>query len=173
MNILSGLPFVLFSEIKTLPHVSAVYFVVSTEGKILYVGQTINLKKRWESRNKWEMLIFSEKKCDKVYYKKTKPKDLLSEEENLISDLNPELNGSKKDKERTVRNLTARQQKMLDFIKSQIKKNGCPPTLREMAGHMGSKYENCGNAAICHLKALERKGYIVRGSNKARQTKII
>lgn len=57
--------------------------------------------------------------------------------------------------------LTERQRKVLDFITSNLDTNGCPPTLREISGHIATK----GTAtAIAHLEALERKGYIVRRS---------
>src|ERR1035437_594279 len=57
--------------------------------------------------------------------------------------------------------LTDRQRLVLDFILSNLDKNGIPPTLREISDHISTK----GTAtAIAHLEALERKGYILRRS---------
>ena len=55
--------------------------------------------------------------------------------------------------------LTPRQKQVLDFVSSYIDEHGCPPTLREISEHIGTK----GTAtAMMHLEALERKGQIQR-----------
>jgi repressor LexA len=55
--------------------------------------------------------------------------------------------------------LTGRQQAVLNFIAAHLDIHGCPPTLREISGHISTK----GTAtAMAHLEALERKGYISR-----------
>ena len=61
--------------------------------------------------------------------------------------------------------LTHRQQQALDFITSCLDANGYPPTLREIGEHMGIRSTNGVND---HLKALERKGYLVREELKSR-----
>ena len=61
--------------------------------------------------------------------------------------------------------LTARQQQALDYISSCLTERGYPPTLREIGEHMGIKSTNGVND---HLKALERKGYLVREELKSR-----
>jgi repressor LexA len=53
--------------------------------------------------------------------------------------------------------LTARQQQVLDLIKSTIEDSGFPPTRAEIAKELGFKSPN---AAEEHLKALARKGAI-------------
>lgn len=53
--------------------------------------------------------------------------------------------------------LTARQQQVLDLIKSAIEDTGFPPTRAEIAAELGFKSPN---AAEEHLKALARKGAI-------------
>ena len=53
--------------------------------------------------------------------------------------------------------LTARQQQILDLIKSHIEETGYPPTRAEIANILGFK---SANAAEEHLKALARKGAI-------------
>ncbi len=53
--------------------------------------------------------------------------------------------------------LTARQQQILDLIKSAITRTGAPPTRAEIATELGFK---SANAAEEHLQALARKGVI-------------
>lgn len=54
--------------------------------------------------------------------------------------------------------LTARQQEILDLIKSHIEDTGYPPTRAEIAKHFGFKSPN---AAEAHLRALAKKGAII------------
>jgi len=57
--------------------------------------------------------------------------------------------------------LTKRQTEVLNFLTRYISRVGYPPTLREIAKHFGIK----GFSAIKkHLDALEKKGYLTRGS---------
>ena len=62
--------------------------------------------------------------------------------------------------------LTARQQQILDLIKSAIARTGAPPTRAEIATELGFK---SANAAEEHLQALARKGVIdlVSGTHAA------
>jgi repressor LexA len=61
--------------------------------------------------------------------------------------------------------LTDRQNMALSFIRSSIEERGYPPTIREIGAHMGIRSTNGVND---HLKALERKGYVVRDELKSR-----
>jgi repressor LexA len=61
--------------------------------------------------------------------------------------------------------ITRRQQQVLDFITKCINDRGYPPSMREIGEHMGIKSTNGVND---HLKALERKGYLVRDFMKSR-----
>ncbi|MEE9385102.1 MAG: transcriptional repressor LexA [Nannocystaceae bacterium] len=61
--------------------------------------------------------------------------------------------------------LTARQQQALNYISRCLDVRGYPPTLREIGEHMGIRSTNGVND---HLKALERKGYLVREELKSR-----
>jgi repressor LexA len=61
--------------------------------------------------------------------------------------------------------LTARQQQILDLIKSAIARTGAPPTRAEIAGELGFK---SANAAEEHLQALARKGVIELVSGTSR-----
>ena len=53
--------------------------------------------------------------------------------------------------------LTTRQKKVLNFLKDYIRKQGFPPTLREIASHFGLKGPKAPQKS---LSILERKGYI-------------
>lgn len=64
-----------------------------------------------------------------------------------------------------LKRLTARQRKILDFISNEVRSNGMPPTLREIATIMSIRSTNGVND---HLRALERKGYIRRHDKKSR-----
>jgi repressor LexA len=66
--------------------------------------------------------------------------------------------------------LTERQEKILAFIKRSIVEQGYPPTIREIGEHFGIRSTNGVND---HLKALERKGYLVRGELKSRALSVI
>src|SRR5438477_3910227 len=66
--------------------------------------------------------------------------------------------------------LTERQEKILAFIKRSIQEQGYPPTIREIGEHFGTRTTNGVND---HLKALERKGYLVRGELKSRALSVI
>jgi repressor LexA len=61
--------------------------------------------------------------------------------------------------------LTARQQQILDLIKSAIARTGAPPTRAEIASELGFK---SANAAEEHLQALARKGVIELVSGTSR-----
>jgi repressor LexA len=68
--------------------------------------------------------------------------------------------------ERSTRpDLTDRQRQALDYIADCLSLRGYPPTLREIGEHMGIRSTNGVND---HLKALERKGYLVREELKSR-----
>jgi repressor LexA len=61
--------------------------------------------------------------------------------------------------------LTARQQQILDLIRSAIARTGAPPTRAEIATELGFK---SANAAEEHLQALARKGVIELVSGTSR-----
>ena len=64
-----------------------------------------------------------------------------------------------------MKKLTHRQAKVLEFILDSIGNRGYPPTIREIGTHMNIRSTNGVND---HLKALERKGYLVRDQSKSR-----
>jgi repressor LexA len=66
-----------------------------------------------------------------------------------------------------VRGLTARQEKLVRFIHEYTRQNQMPPTLRDMANHLGAR---SSAAAVDHLKALQKKGYVKRRAFASRGT---
>jgi repressor LexA len=66
--------------------------------------------------------------------------------------------------------LTVKQQMVLDFLKKEIKRNGYPPTVREICDSVGLSSTSTVHA---HLETLERKGYIRRSPAKNRSTEIL
>lgn len=56
--------------------------------------------------------------------------------------------------------LTAKQRKVLQLILVHLVAHGYPPTLRYLARHLGFRGDPHG--AVCHLRALEAKGYLRR-----------
>jgi len=61
--------------------------------------------------------------------------------------------------------LTERQQRVYVFIRDKIRNRGYGPTVREIGEHFGIRSPN---GVMCHLKALEKKGLIVREPNMSR-----
>jgi len=61
--------------------------------------------------------------------------------------------------------LTKRQNKIFEFILSNIDRFGYPPSIPEIQKKFSFKSPN---AASAHLEALERKGYIARRAHKSR-----
>jgi repressor LexA len=61
--------------------------------------------------------------------------------------------------------LTKRQQEIIDFLRSEHRRTGIMPSTREIQEAFGFASQT---AAVSHLKALEKKGVIVRLEGKAR-----
>lgn len=66
--------------------------------------------------------------------------------------------------------LTARQSQVLDFIKQHINEEGIAPTRSEIALAMGFRSKT---AAVDHLKALQKKGYVHLHSERSRGIKVL
>ena len=63
------------------------------------------------------------------------------------------------------KNITERQQKIYEFIRSMLATRGIPPSMREIGEKFGIKSTN---GVEGHLAALERHGMIVRDRGKSR-----
>jgi repressor LexA len=66
-----------------------------------------------------------------------------------------------------MRELTGRQQDVLDFIRTFSGRHGVPPTVREI----GERFRVTPRAAFDHLRALERKGMLLRRSTTRRTSR--
>ena len=66
--------------------------------------------------------------------------------------------------------LTARQQAILDFVRTRIMADGLPPTWAEIARAFGFRQTR---AAQKHLQALEAKGYLTLLPGKARGIRLV
>ena len=66
--------------------------------------------------------------------------------------------------------LTPRQRKVLDFLIEHVRSRGYPPTIREIANHIGITGPK---GAKKFLDILERKGYISRISKGSRAIEIL
>jgi repressor LexA len=66
--------------------------------------------------------------------------------------------------------LTGRQREALDFIAAHIEEHGWAPTHREIGEAMGI---NSTNGVNTHVKALDRKGYLVREPGKGRAMRLV
>jgi len=64
--------------------------------------------------------------------------------------------------------LTETQKRILEFLKDYVKKQGYPPTVREIGKHFGILWP----AARNHLKSLEKKGFIHIDPAKSRGIEI-
>ena len=65
--------------------------------------------------------------------------------------------------------LTKRQQQILDFITDYVRDTGYPPTVREIAG----SFDMSSKGAYDHLVAIEKKGYIKRDPTKPRAIELM
>jgi repressor LexA len=66
--------------------------------------------------------------------------------------------------------LTDRQREIYDFIREKIESRGYGPTVREI----GTAFEiKSPNGVMCHLKALEKKGLIIREGFSARAIQLV
>ena len=66
--------------------------------------------------------------------------------------------------------LTERQREIYDHIRHLIETQGYGPTVRDIGDHFGILSPN---GVMCHLKALEKKGLIVRQEGKARAIQLV
>lgn len=69
-----------------------------------------------------------------------------------------------------MKQLTARQREILDFINEEVLYKNYPPSVREICKAMNLSSSSTVHA---HLRALERKGYIKRDPTKPRAIEII
>ena len=66
--------------------------------------------------------------------------------------------------------LTAKQEEILNFMKSEILNKGYPPSVREICAAVNLKSTSSVHS---HLSSLEEKGYIHRDPTKPRAIEIV
>src|SRR5438477_3183816 len=66
--------------------------------------------------------------------------------------------------------LTERQREIYEFIREKIESRGYGPTVREIGQGFRIKSPN---GVMCHLKALEKKGLIIREGFSARAIQLV
>lgn len=66
--------------------------------------------------------------------------------------------------------LTPKQNRVLQFIRESVARHNRPPTIRELGESCGGVHSS---AVMCHLVALEKKGYIKRDEGVSRGIRII
>lgn len=66
--------------------------------------------------------------------------------------------------------MTPRQKQIFDFIESVTTEQGYPMTVRDIANQF--KFSS-PNGAICHLKALRKKGWVTWEPGKARTVRVM
>lgn len=87
---LDGLPFLLLADVRKLPNCPAVYFVLASDGKCIYVGSTKSLARRWLQHDKREKFI--ENGAFKVVWVELPENSLISRERAYVECLQPILN---------------------------------------------------------------------------------
>src|SRR5207302_1657823 len=69
-----------------------------------------------------------------------------------------------------MRNLTERQQQILQFIRGKQDSEGLAPTFREIAAHFRFRSPN---AALAHVQALRGKGFLKSLPGRARSLQVL
>jgi repressor LexA len=69
----------------------------------------------------------------------------------------------------SMKDLTGKQQSILEYIESYISGQGYPPTIREI----GEQFSITAKGAYDHLKAIEKKGYIKCEKNRSRAIELL
>ena len=88
-----ALPKVDLQELKCLPAVSCVYFVVDGNDTIMYIGQSVNLENRFIRHHRWQYFVRL-KKPTFIYYLGINDTEKLEElEEFYIKFFSPRMNG--------------------------------------------------------------------------------
>lgn len=88
---LSELPSLRMSEIGRLPDIGAVYIAATCESRVLYVGQTVFLARRWRTHHRLEQ-IQQEPDARIFWIPESNPEAARRLENALIERFQPELN---------------------------------------------------------------------------------
>ena len=89
----TDLPFMMISEIDRLPELHCVYLVLNSRGEVLYVGSSVNLRRRWKTHHKLASLIGEP--GIRIAYFELNENLLYRFEKALINEFKPPLNQGK------------------------------------------------------------------------------
>ena len=88
-----ALPSVSFHDRYTLPVCSAVYFAMTVDGTILYIGKSVNLCERWKQHHRIQRL--QDMDCATIAWHACPPEEINALEWFLIRHFQPPLNGQR------------------------------------------------------------------------------
>ncbi len=89
---ITDLDFVSLAELRKLPSIPAIYFAVSKNNELLYIGKAESLKSRWKNHHRYEQLV-NDYPGTRIYYHKINDKAHLKIlEEYFIELFSPKLN---------------------------------------------------------------------------------
>ena len=91
MNLLE-LPKVSILDINKLPAISCVYFVINIHGKPLYIGSTVNLRRRWFHQTHHRFDVAKQENAFIAWMCADK-EGLVEREDQFIESMNPPWNG--------------------------------------------------------------------------------
>lgn len=158
-------PFLPIADRLALPDVSCVYAAISQD-KILYIGATMNLRRRWASHTKLTSL--QGYSGVRIHYIEAPIEDLANLEIDLIARFEPVLNG-KAGRYSGVARLAAelgaetRRQMVKDMLMDAAPNVGCSPTdiqeQFEQLGYAIGYRQVCRDLVDINAKRLERGRY--------------
>lgn len=83
------------SNIKKLPECTAIYFVIDSQNRILYIGKANNLSARWKNHHrKHQLEEIHKENLVRIAWQAWNKQDLAEAENYLIANFNPLLNGT-------------------------------------------------------------------------------
>ena len=86
-----------------------------------------------------------------------------------MADSNPDFERMQAARMRGSTVLTPKQEEIFKYIRSRILSGDPAPTVREIGDEFGIRSPN---GVMCHLKALEKKGHIVRDEHLSRSIRL-
>lgn len=102
---IATLPTISLSDRASLPSCSGIYFLLSSKGKLLYIGRSINIANRWRNGHHQHRLRNRFKNLWLAWYE-SDIESLETLEAELINCYNPPFNGDSRYKPKTEVHLT-------------------------------------------------------------------
>lgn len=167
---LSQLPYISLSQLAQLPTCTGIYFAIDSAERVLYVGKTDNLLKRWKNHHRWHQLDEIHQKTPvRIAWLIWNQEDLASAEIYFINRYNPLFNGTKIETPQTIPSETILIE-LLEQIKPLIVvigiKNASQNNLPTV--YLNYNYENSGKNGF----AQTIKRFIKNNKDRATNLKI-